>query len=87
VRAKTYKKSRQALEYRKKMGYQSKAGRAKKPREYLKHTDLIRKLRNTDHLTFAAIADTIEKETGYQLSILTIRRIYYGKRSGFKQKC
>ncbi len=84
ARAKTYKKSRQAIEYRIEKGYQSKAARAKKPREYLKYTDLVRKLRDTDHLTFVAITNIIEKETGFKLSELTIRRTYYGKRTGFR---
>jgi len=66
VRAKTYKKSRQALEYRKKMGYQSRAGRAKKPREYLKHVDvaIIKRLKDKDRLSFSAITKIVMKKTG-----------------------
>ncbi len=84
VRPHSYKKSKQAIEYRIKKGYQSKAGRAKKPREYLKHVDaaMIKRLRDKNGLPFSTIARAVAEETGYLLSGTTIKRIYYGKRNG-----
>jgi len=88
VRPYSYKKSKQAIEYRIKKGYQNKAGRAKKPREYLKHVDvdMRKRLRDEDRLPFNAIAKAVAEETGYRLSDMTIKRIYYGRRSGFGNK-
>ncbi len=68
-----------------KKGYQSKGGRAKKPREYLKHVDaaMIKRLRDKDGPPFSTIAKVVAEETGYLLSDTTIKRLYYEKRSGF----
>ncbi|GMT44069.1 MAG: hypothetical protein IEMM0003_0888 [bacterium] len=87
VRPHSYKKSKQTLEYRIKKGYQSKAGRAKKPREYLKHVDaaMIKRLRDENGLSFTAIAKVAAEKTGYRLSDTTIKRMYYGRRSGFSE--
>ncbi|GEM_PF-3504609 len=82
IRPHSYKKSKQTIAQRIEKGLQSKAGKAKKPREYLKHIDIktIKVLREENNMSYSAIAKEIAKKTGYTLSWNTIRRLYLGKR-------
>jgi len=82
IRPHNYKKSKQAIAQRIGKGLQSKAGKAKKPREYLKHIDIktIKFLREKKNMSYPAIAKEVAKKTGYALSWSTIRRLYLGKR-------
>lgn len=86
-RPQSYKKSRQCIVIKTESGLQSKAGKSKKKPATFRVDKRVKKLIDklkSKNMSFEKIVEELKNRLNCNISIISVKRLYYGKRNNFK---